>query len=118
MLFRTFAVYIKLDDMKLQPPEKLSASRIASFCAFAVVVALFMFVSPKAGMRGLGVSMLVGDGVQAVTGRIPYGIEGREPSGYISGPAAVLLSLLMGLVGVAMIAQPELMLALFGWAAE
>ena len=104
--------------MKLRSPEKLSASRIASFCAFAAVVALFMLVSSKAGMRGLGVSMLIGAGVQAFTRRIPYGIEGREPSGYITGSAAVLLSLLMGLVGVAMVAQPDLVLALFGWDAE
>lgn len=101
--------------MKLPSPEKLSASRLAALAAFVVVVALFQLVSSKAGMRGMGVVMLVGAGGQLVTRRIPYGIEGYEPSGYITGKFAVILSLLMGLVGIVMVAQPELMLALFGW---
>lgn len=101
--------------MSIPPPERLSRWRIASFVAFAVVVALFLSVSSQAGMRGAGVVMLVVSGVQVVTRRIPYGWEGREPSGYITGAPAVVVGMLMGAVGVAMLAQPELMLVLFGW---
>ncbi|BBL70080.1 hypothetical protein MoryE10_06860 [Methylogaea oryzae] len=66
-------------------------------------------------MRGAGLLMLVGAGVQLATRRIPYGWEGLDPAGYITGVPAVVLSLLMGLAGAAMLAQPELMLVLFGW---
>jgi hypothetical protein len=101
--------------MKLPPSERLSRWRIAGFAAFAVVVALFVFVNSKAGMQGMGVLTLAGAGVQLATRRIPYGWEGREPSGHITGVPAVVLSLLMGILGIAMLARPQLMLALFGW---
>ena len=101
--------------MKLPPPERLSRWRIASFAAFAVVVGLFVFVSSKAGMQGMGVLTLAGSGVQLATRRIPYGWERREPSGHITGVPAVVLSLLLGVLGMAMLLRPELMLVLFGW---
>jgi hypothetical protein len=56
-----------LDDMKPQPPEKLSASRLAGIGAFAVVIGLFMLISSKAGMQGIGVVMLVGTSFQLAT---------------------------------------------------
>ncbi len=80
-----------------------------------MVVVLFSFVSTKAGMQGMGVLMLAGAGAQLATRRIPYGWEGREPSGHITGVPAVILSLLMGSIGIAMLARPELMLVLLGW---
>jgi hypothetical protein len=101
--------------MNIPRPEQLSLWRVASFVAFAVVVALFLLVSSKAGMRGAGVVMLVVSEIHLVTRRIPYGWEGREPSGYITGVPAVMVGMLTGAVGAAMLAYPELMLALFGW---
>jgi hypothetical protein len=101
--------------MKLPPPERLSLWRIASFVAFAVVVGLFVLVSSKAGMRGMGLLTLAASGVQLATRRIPYGWEGREPTGHITGVPAVVLSLLLGGLGMAMLVRPELMLVLLGW---
>lgn len=66
-------------------------------------------------MRGAGVVMLAVAGRHLVIRRIPYGWEGREPSGYITGVPAIVVGMLMGAVGFAMLAQPELMLVLFGW---
>lgn len=101
--------------VKLPLPEKYSRWRTVSFAAFAVMAFLFLFVSSRAGMRGLGVVMLIGSGAQIAARRIPYGWEGKEPSGYITGFPALLVSLLMGTLGMAMIFQPALMLTLFGW---
>ena len=101
--------------MKLPPTERFSRWRVAGFGAFVVVVALFQLVSYKAGMMGVGIMMLAGGVFQLVTRRIPYGWEGLEPSGYITGVPAVLLSLLMCVAGFAMLLQPEFMLVLFGW---
>lgn len=100
--------------MKLPRRERLSRWRVIEFGAFIVVVALFQLVSYKAGMMGVGVMMLAGAVFQLVTRRIPYGWEGAEPSGYITGIPAVLLSLLMCAAGFAMLLQPEFMLALLG----
>ncbi len=66
-------------------------------------------------MRWMGAVMLYGAVMQIVQRRIAYGWEGREPSGYITGFPAVILGVLLGALGVAMLVQPELMLALFGW---
>lgn len=104
--------------MRVPPPEKISVLRVASLVAFVVVVCLFMFVSSRVGMRGAGLVMLAGAAVHVVQRRIPYGWEGREPSGYITGVAAVLLGALMGLIGVVALVQPDLMLALLGWDAQ
>jgi len=66
----------------------------------------------------MGILILAGAGVQLMTRLIPYGVRGREPSGYITGIPAVFLSLLMGLLGVAMLVVPDFMLILFGWSDE
>ena len=102
----------------MPPSERLSAWDFARFGALAIVIALFLFISAKAGMRGLGAIAFVNAGVLAIMRRIPLGTEGGEPSAYITGVPAVLLSLLMGLIGIAMVAQPELALALLGWDAK
>lgn len=101
--------------MQVPPSESKSAWRFAGMVSFAVGVALFLFVSSKAGMRWLGFVTLVGALVQIVQRRIAYGWEGREPSGYITGVPAVILGVLLGGLGLAMLVQPDLMLAIFGW---
>lgn len=102
--------------MKGEPrAEESTALQLAGWAGFLLVVVLFLLVSPTAGMRGLGVQTLVWAGVLAVKRRIPYGVEGREPAGYITGVPALLLSLLFALIGVAMLVAPDFMLAMFGW---
>lgn len=66
-------------------------------------------------MRWMGVVTLFGAVVQIVQRRIAYGWEGREPSGYITGIPAVVLGVLLGALGVVMLVQTDLMLAVFGW---
>lgn len=102
--------------VKAPLPDEQSHWRIAGLVVFLVVVALFSLVSLRAGMRGVGVSMMIASGVQITVRRIPYGWEGKRPSGYITGVPAVLICLLMGAIGVMMIVRPDFMLTLFGWA--
>lgn len=92
-----------------------TASHLARWAGFLTVVALFLLVSSRAGMRGLGLVTLAWASVLAVKRRIPYGLEGQEPAGYITGFPALLLSLVFAVLGGAMIAMPDFMLAMFGW---
>jgi hypothetical protein len=96
-------------------PERLSFWRVIRFIAFMAVVALFLFVSSRAGIRGVGILMLIGAAVHMVQRRIPYGLEGYEHSGYITGVPAILLGLLAAIAGILMLIQPEFMLSMLGW---
>lgn len=101
--------------MNIPPRERWTACRFAELGAFVVVVALFQLVSAKAGMRGLGFMGVAGALLQLKNGSIAYGWEGHEASGQIRGVPAVVLSTILGLVGVAMLVWPSFFLALFGW---
>lgn len=83
--------------------------------AFLVVVALFLFVSTKAGTRAVGTCMLASALVQQWKGEIAYGWEGRPPSGYITGWPATLLNLILGLLGIAVIIWPEVAMSILEW---
>ena len=101
--------------MTTEAQDPINRWSILGFCCFAAVICLFTLVSPVAGMRGLGI-VTIGSALGGIVSRrIPYGWEGREPSGQITGGLAVALSLLFGCLGVAMLTRPKLMLVLFGW---
>jgi hypothetical protein len=99
----------------MPPVEASNKWRIAQILSVVAVGAVFIWGGGRQGMRGLGILMLVGMCSQLRTRRIPYGWEGREPSGYVTGLPAVLIALLYGAAGVLMLAQPDFMLYLFGW---
>jgi hypothetical protein len=83
--------------------------------AFLAVVALFLFVSTKAGTRASGVILLAGALRQQLVGRISYGWEGQPASGYITGWLATLLNALLALFGLAILVWPEVAMSIFGW---
>jgi hypothetical protein len=88
---------------------------LAGLAAFLVPVVLFLFVSVRAGTRALGLVMTVGALTQQVKGRIPYGWEGRPPSGYITGWIATVLNLVFALAGLAIVVWPDVAMGIFGW---
>ena len=92
-----------------------SRERIVSTAFFIAVVALFMFVSHRAGMRALGVATLVSAVVSLRSTGIPYGIEGRKPAGHLTGVPKVLFCIALGATGTVMLVAPDLVLRFFGW---
>ena len=86
-----------------------------ALAGFVVVVALFQFVSPPAGMRGMGVCMIIAAVRQHQSGRIAYGWEGRPPTGYLTGGLAWFMNGLLVLAGIGMIAWPQVTLGMLGW---
>lgn len=88
---------------------------VVGVIAFLVVVALFALVSTKAGTHGLGVLMIGSAFMQCRAGRVPYGIEGRPPAGYIEGWAATVINALFLAAGVGLIVWPEVAIGIFRW---
>jgi hypothetical protein len=83
--------------------------------AFLLVVVIFLTVGSRAGTRTLGLVTVVAALIQLRAKRISYGWENREPSGYITGIPAIAISCFLGLFGVAMIINPDLIMAILGW---
>jgi hypothetical protein len=99
-------------------PKTADASKLSvlGHSAFIVVVALFLFVSAKAGTRAVGIFMIISAVLQMRKGRIAYGWEGRPPSGYITGFISTVLNVVFVAIGLAMVVWPELAMGILGWA--
>lgn len=104
--------HLKSDKAQANDSNEFS---LLGFAAFLVVVLLFLFVSTKAGTRGVGVYMMVGALIQQFSGRIEYGWEGRPPSGYITGWTALVLNLIFGMCGLATVIWPDIAMGILGW---
>ena len=98
-------------DDKLTPRTGLEIPAVILFC---VTVALFLFVSAKMGTRSLGLFIVLMALVQHRQGRIPYGWEGQPPSGYLTGPLAMLVNVLVAAIGLAVFVWPEVAMGMFG----
>ncbi|WP_140637385.1 hypothetical protein [Methylibium rhizosphaerae] len=88
---------------------------VGKYVGVALVVAAFAFSGERAGARAIGLFVMVQAFVLLSAKRIPYGWEGQEPSGYITGPLVQVLAFLLGGLGAAFVARPEFMLNLFGF---
>ena len=100
------------------PATSLLNSGLLETACFAAIVGLFVLVSAVAGTRAMGVAMLAGAVLQQVRGRIPYGWEGREPLGFLTGGLAIVVNLIMAAIGVALAIWPHAAMNIFGWSSE
>ena len=84
----------------------MDAQNIVSWIVFAAIVVCSL-IDQRLGIRAMGVAE-AGFGVWVIWKRkIPYGIAGRPPSGYLSGWLAVVAGLVAVLLGAIFIAIPE-----------
>jgi hypothetical protein len=89
--------------------------RFGKYLGFALVMATFAFAGERAGGRAAGVLVIAQAYILLSAKRLPYGWEGREPIGYITGPLVQVLAVLLGCLGAAFVARPTLMLGLLGF---
>jgi hypothetical protein len=89
--------------------------RVGKYIGFAAVVAAFFFAGELVGVRAIGLLVIAQAYVLLSAKRIPYGWEGQEPSGYVTGLFVQVLTTLLGGLGAAFVAKPALMLGLFGF---
>ncbi len=100
-----------MSDQDEQSPERFD---VFGLIAFAVVLAVFLLVSPQAGVRAFGVWMAAATVIKWFNGSASSRGKGlsRAGSGRDGLPAA--LSLLLVAVGLAMVVWPEVAMGLFG----
>ncbi len=84
--------------------------------SFVVIVATFLFVSDRAGVRMFGIHFFVGAVIHFRSGEpVEYGWEGRPPSGHITGWGAVLFYLVTGAIGLLAAIWPDTVIKVLGW---
>ena len=87
-----------------------SALRVAFFIC---IVILFLNDKPFLAIRLIGLQIIWQSYFQLMNPSIPYGWEGKPPSGYITGTFAKVLAIIFGSLGFALLIKPELLHFLF-----
>ncbi len=80
---------------------------VVSIVVFIVVVIGFAF-DRLIGWRLLGFAEAAWGAWMIITRRVPYGIEGRPPTGYVTGIPAVIIGLLAVALGAFFVVAPRL----------
>lgn len=87
--------------------------RFFSYIALAVIISLFVVVSHRAGIRAVGIALLIEAGWSLRLDGIPYGWEGREPSGYFRGMWKTLYCALLAALGITLLSVPDFFIGVF-----
>ncbi|MFZ6874096.1 hypothetical protein ACO0LF_18720 [Undibacterium sp. Di27W] len=80
---------------------------------FIISMVIFIFVGEKAGMRFMGLLMLFFACRTLLVRRVPYGMEGQEPIGYLTGVPAVIAGVVELLLAGFVILRPAMVLDFF-----
>lgn len=91
------------------PSKDRRSVDVVGLVAFTAVVALCILVDFRTGLRAFGVWMIITAIVQQRTGRLPIGWDGKPPS----ARTMAILNLVVGLVGLAILAWPDGVVDLF-----
>lgn len=82
------------------------------WAAFGVLIACYLY-DPILFVRASGVYLLIGAGYFVRAGRIPYDWRGRPPSGYLTGPAVLVVGVLLAGIGLLFLLAPHRVLPWF-----
>lgn len=80
---------------------------------FVLTLAVFFLAGKNAGVRVMGLSLLVFACHCLFVRRIPYGVEGQESIGYLTGILAIFCGLIALGIAIFMILKPALVLDIF-----
>ena len=97
----------------LPPAKKVTFGTLLEFAATFVVFAIWARWGDVPGVRALGVLTIVSGLIHGRDGRVEYGWQGREPSGYIEGPVAYLIIALFYVIGFTLVLFPAFVLSLW-----
>src|SRR5690606_9828838 len=96
--------------------NRSNLERILGYAVFVALVVVFFAFGPAMLARALGIVLVAGGLYSSLQGSIPYGIEGREPSGYLTGIPARLISVLAILLGLSAAIAAPTAACILGWA--
>ena len=96
----------------------ITAFEKAGVIVFFGALAMYYFVSEKAGARAFGVWLVLFAIAMHKNGGIEFGISGRPGTRRLTGPLAAILNALVALLGVVVVIWPEIPIKLLGWDAR
>ena len=96
--------------------DRSNLERILGYAVFAALVVVFFAFGPVMLARAVGIVLVAGGLHSFLRGSIPYGIEGREPFGYLTGIPARLVSVVAILLGLSAAIAAQEAACLLGWA--
>ena len=99
--------------MNKKMPQTSALWRVLEQGGFVLSLVVFFLAGKNAGVRVMGLSMLVFACHCLFVRRIPYGWEGQEPIGYLTGIPAILCGLISFCIAIFMILEPALVLDIF-----
>lgn len=86
---------------------------LASFIAF---IAADLLIGISAAVKVIGMACIVTGGIWIGRCSIPVGVEGRAPSFYLHGWAAIIIGIVMTAFGIALLFYSTQAAYLLGWA--
>jgi len=75
-------------------------ARVLQVATFVVILGGYFLGGAQVGKGTLGICLIVGAVLQQCAGKVPYGWEGAEPSGYLTGWKVLLFNLALVAAGV------------------
>jgi len=97
----------------MPPLDRVTRWTVVQFPVFVAIVIVWLNVSAELALRMIGVVAVASGAVQMWHRKIAYGWEGREPSGYITGIPAFVISAVLVAVGVLLVVAPQFAMPLF-----
>lgn len=88
----------------------------AGAVVFIAFIGAHLMFGAKVAVKVAGVACVATGILWMLRRAVPVGVEGRPPSFYLSGWAAVLAGLAITIVGVGLLAYSGLAACLLGWA--
>ncbi|MBI3728254.1 MAG: hypothetical protein HY254_07960 [Burkholderiales bacterium] len=104
---------ISAKKLKKNTPQAPTIWRVLEQGGFVLTLVVFFWAGKNTGVRVMGFSMLVFACHCLFVRRIPYGVEGQEPIGYLTGILAIFCGLIALGIAIFMILKPALVLDIF-----
>jgi hypothetical protein len=89
------------------PPVASSKLNILGLAGIAACLLAFATLGNIAAFRVVGVVVILHGVYVLITRSVPFGIKGRPASFYLTGIAAILFGILLGVIGLLLVLYPS-----------
>ena len=106
----------RIPDCWAHAMNRNNFEKILGYAASVALVVVFFAFGPVMLARAVGIILAAGGFYSFLQGSIPYGIEGREPSGEFTGITARLISVVVIFLGLSAASAAPKAACILGWA--